>query len=153
MFRTTLTELAVLTVTGVNANYDVDAIPETVSRGQLPVLIVLPMETDTTRERRLFSERSQGFEAVAFSDGVRTVTYVVTHLLLAATVHSDVGQRQHIPALIDLIDNYFMALKSDVTLNDRLLEPTRVRVEPGIYHYGGVDYHGCAFRHVWVVQL
>ncbi len=153
MFRRALTELATLTVTGVSVNYDVDSIPETLSRGQLPVLIVLPMETETTHDRQLFSERSRGFEAIAFSDGARTVTYIVTHLLLVASIHSDVGQRQHIPVLIDLIDNYFTALSDEVTLNGRLLEPTTVRVEPGIYTYGGVDYHGCAFRHVWVVQI
>lgn len=153
MFRTALTELAQLQVTGVAANYDVDAVPEELHRGQLPVLLVLPVEKNLGHGRRLFQERGQGFEALGFSDGVRTVTYTVTHLLLVAPIASGSGLRTHLPALVDLIDNYFSALASAVTLNGKLLEPARVSIEPGDFRYGGVDYHGCAFRHIWIIQL
>jgi hypothetical protein len=54
--------------------------------------------------------------------------------------------------LVDLIDAYFAALSAAPTLNGHLLEPALVRVEPGVFPYGGVDYFGCAFRHRWVVQ-
>lgn len=151
MFRSALTELASLSVAGVSANYDIDAIPERVNRGQLPVLLVLPI--DYGQERRLFQERGAGFEAIAFSDGARTVTVLVTHLLLVAPMVSGQGMRQHLPVLIDLIDSYFSAFASAVTLDGALLEPARVRVEPGTFTYGGVAYYGCAFRHTWVVPV
>jgi hypothetical protein len=57
------------------------------------------------------------------------------------------------PRLIDLIDTYFAALGADVTLSDALLEPARVKVEPGTFTYGAVEYHGVAFRHTWIIQV
>lgn len=152
MFQSTLTRLAALNVSGVSANYSINTLPETLSRGQLPVLLVLPSEVDYGQQRKLFQERGSGFESLAFSSGARTVTYAVTHLLLVAPVASGAGMRQHLPVLIDLIDAYFAALSADITLGGHLLEPARVDVEPGIFTYGGTDYHGCAFRHLWVVQ-
>jgi hypothetical protein len=77
----------------------------------------------------------------------------VTHLLLVAPVSLGRGARSHLPTLIDLVDAYFTALGANVTLGGALLEAARVRVEPGIYRYGGADYHGCAFRHTWVIQV
>lgn len=142
MFRTALTALSNLTVSGVTINYDVDTIPETVNRGQLPVLLVLPIESD-----------GEGFDVIGFADGIKTVTYTVNHLLLVAPSAAGSGVKTHLPALIDLIDNYFMALAGAVTLGGVLLEPAQVRVEPGIFTYGEAEYIGCAFRHVWMVQI
>jgi hypothetical protein len=153
MFRDALTELASLSVTGVTTNYDVDALPVKLNRGQLPVLLVLPIENESTAQRRLFSERGDGFEAIGFASGVRTVTYTVTHLLLVAPVTSERGLRDHLPGLVDLIDNYFTTLATTITLGGRLLEPTQVKVEPGVFAYDETRYYGCAFRHEWVVQL
>jgi len=153
MLRTALTALAGVQVTGVVANYDVDAVPEQLFRGNLPILVVLPLETDVLKDRRLFRERGRGFEAVAFSDGVRTVTYTVTHLLLVAPAAAGRGLQTHLPTLIDLIDSYFAAIGDDVTLGGALLEPAQVAVEPGTFAYGGVDFIGCAFWHTWVMQL
>ena len=153
MFRNALSALADLTVPGVSVSYDVDTAPDTLSRGQLPALLLLPLEIPATDSGGLFVERGEGFEAVAFSDGVRTVSYAVTHLLLVAPTASGRGLRDHLPPLIDLIDAYFGALATTVTLDGRLLEPARVRVEPGVFSYGGVEYYGCAFRHRWVVQI
>ena len=151
MFRDALTALSNLSVTGIGTNYDIDAVPDTINRGQLPVLLVLPIETND--ERRLFQERGQGFETLAFSDGVKTVNYTVTHLLLVAPALAGSGLQSHLPAQIDLIDNYFTALSATVTLGDELLEPAQVRVEPGIFTYGGVDYVACAFRHKWAIGV
>ena len=151
MFRTALTALSDLSVTGVSANYDVDAVPDAINRGQLPVLLVLPIEID--EERRLFQERGEGFRSIAFSDGAKTVTYTVRHLLLVAPAAAGSGIRDHLPDLIDLIDSYFTALSTAVTLGGELLEPTQVRVEPGIYTHGGVEYVGCAFRHIWLIDV
>ena len=150
LFRTALTTLSTLSVTGVNNNFDLDAVPDDLSRAQLPALLVLPVEIE---DDALFKQRGHGFEAVAFGAGPRTVTYTVTHLLLVAPVSAGRGLRSHLPLLIDLIDDYFAALGADVTLGGALLEPAQVRVEPGVFKQADVDYHGCAFRHTWVMAV
>jgi hypothetical protein len=131
-------------------NYDVDAVPEALSRAQLPALLVRPGET---QDNRLFVQRGEGFRSPAFSGGATTATYAVTHLLLIAPVSIGRGARVHLPILADLIDAYFAALKADVTLGGTLLEPAHVQVEPGTFKRGGVTYHGCAFRHTWLMQV
>ncbi len=149
-FRSALTNLSALSVSGVTHNYDVDAVPDDLSRAQLPALLVLPgMVADSERNR----ERGKGFVAIAFSSGPRTVTYAVTHLLLVAPVAAGRGQRSHLPTLIDLIDAYIAALSANLTLSGALLEPARVHIEPGVFTYGEVAYHGCAFCHTWIIQV
>ena len=149
-FRTALTNLSALAVAGVTRNYDVDAVPDEVSRTQLPALLVLPGETD---DSDVTKERGKGFEAIAFSSGAKTVTYTVTHLLLVAPVSAGRGMRSHLPGLIDLIDAYFAAFKSIVTIDGALLEPAHVKVQPGVFQYGESLYHGCAFRHTWLMEV
>ena len=148
--RTAITALASLSVTGVATHFDVDAVPDTLSRAQLPALLVLPVEVE---EDALFIQRGSGFAAVAFSDGTRTVTYTITHLLLVAPVAAGAGLRAHLPLLIDLIDEYFATLSADATLGGLLLEPARVQVEPGTFTHDAVAYHGCAFRHTWLLAV
>ena len=150
LFRTALTSLSALSVTGVSNNFDLDVVPDDLSRAQLPALLVLPVEIE---DNELLRQRGQGFEAVAFGGGPRSVTYTVTHLLLVAPVSAGRGLRSHLPLLIDLIDDYFAALGADVTLGGALLEPTQVRVEPGVFKHSDVDYHGCAFRHTWIMAV
>jgi hypothetical protein len=150
-FRTALSTLASLSVSGVVHNYDVDQVPDTLTRAQLPALLVLP--TDTGGERLPARERGAGFHAVAFGSGARTVTYSVTHLLLVAPVGAGKGIRSHLPTLSDLLDAYFAALGANVTLGGALDEPARVTIDPGIFTHGGVQYYGCALRHTWIVQM
>lgn len=149
-FRSALTSLAGLTVPGVVRNYDIDVVPDDLSRVQLPALLVLPSPQQQQRQQQ---NPGAGFEALAFSAGPRTVTYSLTHLLLIAPLESGRGTRSHLPKLIDLIDAYFTALSADVTLGGALLEPTRVRVEPGLFPYGHAHYHGAAFQHTWIIQV
>lgn len=146
-FRSALIALADLTVPGVSGNHDIDAVPDDLNRGQLPVLLVLPIDDS----RSLFEERGGGFEALAFSGGGKTVTYTLTHLLVVAPASAGRGLRSHLPTLVDLIDAYFGAL--DVTLGGVLDAPAQVRVEPGIHPYGEVNYVGCAFRHTWTIRV
>lgn len=152
MFRTALDQLALLSVSGVQTHFDIESVPDSIRRGQLPALVVLPVET-ASGGRRLFPERGEAFEVVGFTGGPRTATFLVTHLLLLAplAVGESAGSRNG--SLIDLIDDYFSALAADVTLGGTLLEPTQVQIEPGVFDYGGVAYTGCAFRHRWVVAL
>jgi hypothetical protein len=149
-FRTALSALAALSVTGINHNYDVDAVPDALGRGQLPVLLVMPIDAQA---ESLFRERGEGFQTVAFADGAKTITYKTNHLLLAAPLTQSKGLSANLPTLIDHIDNYFAALRDDVLLNATLLEPARVQVEPGIFKHGGVEYVGCAFRHTWLIEV
>lgn len=149
-FRAALTALAGLSVSGIQHNYDVAATPDSLSRAQLPALLVLPGEID---DRRLFRERGQGFQALAFSGSARTVTYAVTHLLLVAAKTDGAGLRSHFPRLVDLVDAYFAALGLNVTLDGALLEPPKVTVETGTFTHGDAVYHGCALRHLWIVEI
>lgn len=149
-FRDALTQLAALSVTGIHKNYDINTTPDDLSRAQLPALLVLPVET---QEDGLFRDRGTGYQAIAFSNGTRRVSYRVTHLLLIAPVMAGKGSRSHLPQLITCIDAYFTALGDDITLNETLIEPAQVQVEPGVFTYGETEYHGCAFRHRWVMEV
>jgi hypothetical protein len=152
MFKDALVQLALLSVSGVQTHFAIESVPETLRRGQLPALLILPIEVETSH-RRPFPERGQAIETVPFPGGPRSASLIVTHLLLVSPRAAGVGLSTQIPALVDLIDAYFIALSADLTLNGRLLEPPQVRIEPGVFEYGGVSYTGCAFRHRWVVAL
>ncbi len=143
--RAALTRLASLNVSGITHNYDVDSIPGSLSRVQLPALLLLPITPQ--------HQKSEGFQSIAFSGGPRTVTVTITHLLLVAPTETAKGSRSHLPKLIDLMDAYCTAIAADSLLNNTLLEPTRVSLEPGDFTYGHATYHGCAFRHTWVIQV
>jgi hypothetical protein len=144
---TALTALAALTVPGINRNCSLATLPEQIARTQLPLLLVLPGGLPEGKPQ----PPGEGFSALAFSQGPRTVTAQVTHLLLTAPVASGRGAQSHLPALLDRVDAYLSSIAADVTLGGSLLEPARVRVEPGTFPYGGVLYHGCAFRHAWLL--
>ncbi len=148
--RAALTRLASLTVSGVSHNYDVDTVPDSLNRVQLPALLVLPITPSATKITRTPSE---GFEGIAFSGGPRTVTVSVTHLLLVAPIETGRGTRSYLPKVVDLIDAYCSALALDPLLNNTLLEPAHVKLEPGDFTYGHATYHGCAFRHMWTIQV
>ncbi len=147
-FRLALEQLAQLNVAGVSQHYGMDAVPARVLRAQLPCLLVLPGEVESNR---LFKQRGEGFQAVAFSGGGRTLTVAVTHLLLAAP--ATYRPRDVLPQLIDLVDAYAAALAADVLLGDTLREPPRFQVEVGRFHHGGDAFHGCAFRHLWLLEV
>lgn len=150
-FRSALDALAALSVPGVAANYGIDSLPESLTRAHLPALLVLPLETATTR--LAFDPAGGAFEALAFAQSAREITYHVTHLLLSAPAAAGSGLRTHLPGLIDHIDTYFTVLAADVTLGGRLAAPARVRVEPGLFSYDGVRFVGCALRHEWHINV
>src|ERR1044071_966394 len=97
--RAALTRLASLTVPGVTHNYDVDTIPDSLNRVQLPALLVLPITPPTSKMSRTPGE---GFQNIAFSSGPRTVTVNITHLLLVASTEAGRGVRTHLPRVVDL---------------------------------------------------
>jgi hypothetical protein len=149
-FRMALTNLSALSVTDVQNNYDIDALPETLSNPQLPALLVQPIDV---QDDRLFKEQGQGLQTVAFSGAGKTVNYAVTHLLIVAPTSNGVGVRSHLPQLVTLIDNYMSAIADDPTLNDVLIEPAYIIVEPGVFTVGGREFYGCAFRQSWLMDL
>ncbi len=149
-FRTALTNLSNLSVTNIQNNYDIDAVPEALAQPQLPALLVMPIDTQTDR---LFKEHGEGLQMIAFSGAAQTVNYKVTHLLILAPTSTRVGMRGHLPELITLIDNYMSAIANDPTLTNALVFPSRVTVEPGIFEIGGREFYGCAFRHNWVIEV
>jgi len=151
-FSAALSQLAQLSVTGVTHNYSIDTVPDVPQRAQLPALLVLPLIPEM-QENRMFRDAGKGFETLAFSSGLKSVTYVVTHLLLIAPVGQSKGLRAHVPLLVSVIDAYFTALCANPLLSATLLQPARVRVEPGLYALSGQDYYGCAFRHTWLIQV
>lgn len=149
-FRIALTNLSNLSVTGVSHNYDIDDAPHTLARAQLPALLVMPTNV---QDVRMFKDRGEGLQAIAFANGARTITYTITHLLLIAPATGGNSSKHHLPTLVELIDNYFAALKADLTLSGALLEPAEVGVELGIYAHGDTKYYGCALRHTWKLEI
>ena len=148
-FRHAITQLSNLKIAGIRNNFDLDELPNSLHSAQLPALLVMPIDLNTDR---LFRERTDSLQTAAFSGSAKTVYYRLTHLLLLAPTTAGLGIRSHLPRLIDLIDNYSLSLAADVTLGDALLVPARVSVEPGIFPYGEREYHGCAFRHTWLLE-
>jgi len=149
-FRTALTALSNLSVTGVQNNYDIDALPDTLTHPQLPALLVMPLDPN---DDSLNPDEGQGLQTIAFSGAGQTVNYTVTHLLILSPTTARVGIRGHLSELVTLIDNYMSALASDPTLESALLNPARITVEPGIFTVGGREFYGCAFRHNWVIGV
>ncbi|MCE2488454.1 MAG: hypothetical protein J4G17_00570 [Anaerolineae bacterium] len=150
--RDALTRLAGLEVPGIAHNFAIDQLPAVLDRSQAPALLVL-LPGLREREASLFREQGEAFSALTFSESPRQATVLVTHLLLVSPRGSAAGLRGNLPALVDGIDACLRALTADVTLGDALATPTQVRVEPGAFRYGGVDWQGCAFRHRWLLEL
>lgn len=148
-FRAALSQLALLRVDGIHNNYDLEELPNRLTRAQLPALLVLPIELD---RERLFQQRQDSLDTAVFSGAAITVNSHVTHLLLLAPTEAGLGLRSHLPRLIELIDSYTAAIAADITLGDALLAPAGVSVEPGVFPYADREYYGCAFRHTWLLE-
>ena len=149
-FRAALSNLSALRVAGVQNSYDIDELPKSLAPPQLPALLAMPIEPSASS---LFKEPAAGLQTVSFSGGAKTVQYAVTHLLLVTPTDSGLGIHSHLPPLIALIDSYMAAVAADVTLGNALLEPTRVGVDPGVFPHDKREFYGCAFRHVWLMEM
>jgi hypothetical protein len=87
-YRSALTALAGLSVSGVTTNYDINTAPDKIAAASLPVLIVLPNADSTYRKR--FGP----FEIETPSGSAALAHYVVTHVLLYALYNR--GERQRL---------------------------------------------------------
>jgi hypothetical protein len=149
-FQSALTHLANLPVVGVPRHYAVNATPPTITRAHLPCLIVAPIDP---RQDRFLRNNGAGFVASAFSNGSKSMTVQVSDLLLTTIAESKSALRAHLPALIDHIDNYCTALKSDVLLGGHLAQPTQFSIQIGIFEWEGKAFYGCSFQHQWVIEV
>jgi hypothetical protein len=145
--RTALTNLAALSVSGVSHNYDVDAMPEQIARGQLPCLIVLPV-VDEGRTKR-FGD----FKLATPNAAKGLVVHVVAHVLLYAPAGVGKGARGNFPGLVDLVDNYATAIRANPNLGGALFKPTSYVVSLEGVTWAGVRYFGARFWHTLVVQV
>lgn len=147
-FAAALAALAALQPAGIAACFSIEDAPGQLSRAQFPALLVRPYDE---QERRLFRERGEAFEALAFANGPALVTYAVTHLLLVAPEDGGLGARSQLPPLASLLDAYFSALAAVPTLGGALAAPARVSVEAGVFTYGDLRCTGAALRHRWQI--
>jgi hypothetical protein len=144
--HTALDALAALTVPGIRTNFGLNAIPEKITRAQLPALILVPM-LDATR-RRKYGE----FGMAAPSGAQALAHYLITHLLLVKPVGTGLGARSALPGLVDLVDDYGATLRANAHLSGALFYPVSYSVVIAPIHFAGVEYHAAQFWHTLTVQ-
>jgi len=141
-----LDALASVSVTGINHSYDMSTVPERLGRASMPILIALPMMDGGGLRKHS--------EAQVFTPSGSNiiVEYYITHLLLYATpgMYRNVGSS--LPGLVDLIDNYGVAMKANLKLGGLLYVPLTYYVMPGDIEWGGVPYLGARFVHRFVIE-
>ena len=145
-FRTALTALSAISVPGVLHNWDVDAVPEKISRAALPALIVAPVLDEP--KRRKYGE----FQIASPSGSSALAQYLVTHLLLYTPIGAGKGARSALPGLVDLVDNYALAIRGNPKLGGALYLPTSYVVYVAPVNYGGVAYYAVRFWHTFTVE-
>lgn len=144
--HTALDALAALSIPGIRTNFAMDAIPEKITRAQLPALILVPM-LDATR-RRKYGE----FGMAAPAGAQALANYLITHLLLFKPVGTGLGARSSLPGLVDLVDAYAGALRTDAHLGGALFYPVSYSVFIAPIHFAGVEYHAAQFWHTLTIQ-
>jgi hypothetical protein len=134
------------TVSAIQNSYDLDKIPEKLSRAMLPALIPLPEIGSET-----------GFATLSFLGNSPQQSFEVTHLCLYAEADT-LDTKRALPGLLTLLDGYITAAKNQRTL-DTQPGPTfnqvvmQFGVEIGITQYGDVRYHSLAFKHKMTIYL
>lgn len=133
--------LGTWTVTGVKTPYALNNQPNAVNYTSLPALVILLPDEGSGKPFDLgLSQAAAGFE--------------LSHVLLLASGVSGSYYGARLYAALDLIDNYFIKVKTDWTLNGNLLEPLVIdRVEFKTLKLGGNLYNGVEFHHRWVLNL
>jgi hypothetical protein len=140
-FRAALDALAAINIPGITRSYALDQIPESLSRSQLPVLILAPM-IDTAR-RRKYSE----VEVTAPTHSGVVANYLITHLLLYTPLSGSKGAQSGLPGVVDLVDQYGITLQADPYLGGTLFYPLSYSVFIAPVQYAGIRYHAAQFWH------
>lgn len=120
--------LAAISVTGVRRSYTLADLRGGTWTAELPCLLPLPQEGESTRT-------AYGYVATSFED-----RDVIRHRLLVAPEET-VNMGEAMAKLVDLIDSYKTALKTLVT-HDGADEMDFRRYEAGVVAWGGHRYHG-----------
>lgn len=134
------------TVQGVTDSFDVNAIPEKMSRTMLPCLIVVP-EVET----------GQPFKFLTMMGNSPADSVELLHVLILA--EAEVGETwRDIPGVQALLDNYHAAAKTQKFLDTQNGPPynqvvINYETQIGVTNYAGVDYHSLVFRHKYTIYL
>lgn len=145
--RTWLTSLATfgLTVSGITKSFDLDAIPDKITRGQLPCLIPIPEIGD-----------EQGLMLLTFMGNGPQDSFNVTHRLLYAET-ANLRIEQVLPGLITIRDAYIAAAIAQHFLNYQASPVAQVvlqfSIQVGVGTWGDVEYHTIDFRHKVTLNL
>jgi hypothetical protein len=144
-WRTALTNLASLAVSGVTTRYDLDDLPNALPAADLPALApAFPPGMG------LIGEEEEGLATLTYDGGVWSAALTVDHVLYWAPAWSEAGLNTVLPALVDAVDAYLEAVSADGTLGGALgAELEIVAVLPGVVEYAGAKFYGVRFRHVW----
>lgn len=146
--RYLLTSLAtfggtVTPVSGTIHSYDLDTIPEKLTRATIPALIMVP---------EVGSE--QGYRPLSFMGNSPEVVMSVSHLLLYDFAENR-DTRRVLPNLLSQVDNYVTAAKTQKFLDTQASPANQVAVnftiDIGITNYAGIDFHSATFKHTYTI--
>lgn len=148
-WRDAFTHLAAIEVTGVGSSYDLDQVPDLLPGADLPALVPqFPAVAGT------LDAGERGLSALTYDGSAWTAALHVDHMLFWTPVWADAGLMAVLPDLIDAVDNYLAAVSADPTLGGALHAPLEiVRVQIGLFEYGGTGYYGARFRHRWARRV
>jgi hypothetical protein len=145
----TISQLAAFgaTVTGMKNSYDENAIPDILTDGQLPCLLILP-EVGV----------EQGYITLAQMGNAPKVTVFVTHLMLVQSTGKEPGVKRALPLITAALDNYLAAAKANPTLNTQAGPPLNqifmsFSIAVGKTPWGSTVYHSIAFKHKFEIYL
>lgn len=146
--REALDALANLPVAGVT-RWGAGDSPAELDAAHLPALVIVP----NLRRGALFGQRGDGFSMVSLGEAGAVYTVEVSHVLAVWPEGRGRTPAPALPALADLIDGYFAALRADVRLGGALRHPARVEVELGTVEVGNGRFWGAVFRHGWTIEV
>ncbi len=147
VFTTALDNLAAVEVQGVQS-YPLGDTPDSLTRAQLPALILMPEAGDDSR-----GMHSRGMQPTGFSAGDARLSVQIAHVLIYGPAADGAGRRAALPDLVALIDDYTAALAADPKLGGALPLALTFAVRVGIVRYGGTAYYGAVFTHDWVLHV
>lgn len=131
------------TVAGIKASYDLDDVPEKLTREKVPCLLALA------------GTNAPGFRTNAMLGGAAQLEFDAVHLLLVKP--SDVRQAQVLPECFSLLDSYIAALVAQPFLQaitaPAFHDAPQVRIETGVFDWGDLRWHGVKFTHRVLLNL
>ncbi len=139
--RTWITSLATFgaSVPGIHASYDLDGIPDKITRAMLPCLIPVPESAD-----------APGLTLDGAMGGAPHDTFSVTHRLLFRET-ANLGIHQVLPDLVTQRDNYVAAAAAQrfLTADSWPLNqvPMAFSIRVGVGTWGDTEYHLIDFTH------